>query len=104
VRTGLQSGQALGDSSPRPGSFLLWLTWARLCLEGVVKMKHYAKQLNRLSKQASVEKDPQKAQRLIEKIFQFIEAEQKGLSGNAPLNPAHFRSEQSKLVRATPIG
>ena len=67
-------------------------------------MKHYGKQLNGLCKQASVEKDPQKVQRLVEKIFQFIEAEQKRLSGNAPLNPVDSRSEQSRLVRAAPIG
>jgi hypothetical protein len=73
-------------------------------LEGVVKMKHYAKQWNRLCKQASVEQDPQKVRRLIEKIFEFIEAEQKRLRGNAPLNHAASRGEQSRLVRAAPIG
>jgi hypothetical protein len=73
--------------------------------EGVVKMENFAKQLNRLYKQASVEKDPQKFQRLIEKIFQFIEADQKRQSGNAPLNHADSRSEQSRLVVwAAPIG
>jgi hypothetical protein len=75
-----------------------------LCLEGVVKMKHYAKQLNRLYKQASVEQDPQKVRRLIEKIFEFIEAQQKRPSGHAPLNHADPRGEQSRLVRAAPIG
>ena len=66
-------------------------------------MKHYAKQWNRLCRQASVEQDPQKVQRLIEKIFQFLEAEQDRLRGNAPLNQADSRSEQSRLARTAPI-
>ena len=66
-------------------------------------MKHYDKQWNRLCRQVLVEKDPHKVQRFVEEIFQFIETEQKNLSGNAPLNHADSHSEQSKLVRAAAI-
>jgi hypothetical protein len=67
-------------------------------------MKDHAKELYLLYKQASVEQDPQKFKGLITKIFQFLEADQKRLRGNAPSKHADSRSVQGRLVQEAPIG
>jgi len=79
-----------------PAFFSLGHTKAGSGLERVVKMKQYAEEWNRLYKQALVEQDPQKVQRLIEEIFRFLE---KRLSSSASPKHADFRSAQSRLLR-----